>query len=621
MPVQSISENRILLQTPELSCFFEPQTGFLRQVMVDGHEVIRAIYGAVRDQNWNTVPPEIVVSRITSSEEHFHLEFQVKCSSAGIAFSWNGTIEGRAGTLSFTFTGQAESTFKKNRIGLCLLHPIQGCAGQPCRVRETGQSWLASEFPLFISPHQPFKNLGAISWKPAPNLEATVTFAGDVFETEDQRNWTDASFKTYCTPLDKPFPAEITVGTPVHQQITVELDRTTPSPVVASEPPSEVILISAQGERSLPKLGLGLGSYGGTLSETERTRLAALNLQHLRVDICFDNPRWSESLERATTVAKEIGTRLQPALFFSAPEDLRAFSRTVDHQILQSCLIFHRQESSTSEQWLELAAGLLPQTAVVGGTNSNFTELNRHRPTTRFPTAFSLNPQVHAFDDLSLIENLEGQPEVIQSARQFCGTGLYVSPVTLRPRANPGADTLPLEPSGRLPFSVDPRQRTLFGATWTVGSLARLLPASGIESLTYYEANGWKGVMESEQGNPGPHQFGSSPGEIFPVYYVFHALAEAEALVPMTNPVPQKIAVVGFRQKGTVHVLLANLQSEISIAKLLLPADRIAVQMLSEDHLAAVRQGRLPDPEIRHLVGGEAVFALPSYALVILRCI
>jgi D-apionolactonase len=621
MSAQLISENRILLQTPELSCFFESRTGFLRQVMVDGHEVVRAIYGAVRDQNWNTVPPEIVVGQVTSSDEHFYLQFQVKCSSAGIAFSWNGTIEGRAGTLSFAFTGQAESTFKKNRIGLCLLHPIQGCAGQPCRVRETGQSWIESEFPLFISPHQPFKNLGAISWKPAPNLEATVTFAGDVFETEDQRNWTDASFKTYSTPLDKPFPVEIAAGTPVHQQITVELDRTIQSPVLAGELRSEVILISAQGEKALPALGLGLGRCGGTLSETERARLAALNLHHLRVDICFDDPRWNESLERATTVAKEIGTRLQPALFLSGPEDLRAFSRTVDHQILPSCLIFHRPEASTSEHWLELAAGLLPRTAIVGGTNANFTELNRHRPTTRFPTAFSLNPQVHAFDDLSLIENLEGQPEVIQSARQFCATGLYVSPVTLRPRSNPGEDSLPLEPSGPLPFSVDPRQRTLFGATWTVGSLARLLPESGIESLTYYEAIGWKGVMESEQGNPHPHQFGSSPGEIFPVYHVFHALAEAEALFPVINPVPQKIAVVGFRQKGAVHVLLANLQSENSLARLLLPADQIAVQILSEDHLATLRQGRLPDPEIRRLAGGEAVLALPSYALALLRCI
>ena len=116
MPAQLISENRILLQTPELSCFFERQTGFLRQVMVDGHEVIRAIYGAVRDQNWNTVPPEIVVGRITSSDEHFHLEFQVKCSSTGIVFSWNGTIEGRAGTLSFEFTGKRNPLLRKTEL-------------------------------------------------------------------------------------------------------------------------------------------------------------------------------------------------------------------------------------------------------------------------------------------------------------------------------------------------------------------------------------------------------------------------------------------------------------------------------------------------------------------------
>lgn len=29
-------------------------------------------------------------------------------------------------------------------------------------------------------------------------------FEGDVFEMEDQRNWTDASYKTYCTPWGCP---------------------------------------------------------------------------------------------------------------------------------------------------------------------------------------------------------------------------------------------------------------------------------------------------------------------------------------------------------------------------------------------------------------------------------
>ena len=38
---------------------------------------------------------------------------------------------------------------------------------------------------------------------------------GETFETEDQRNWSDASFKTYGTPLHLPFPVEVEEGTRV----------------------------------------------------------------------------------------------------------------------------------------------------------------------------------------------------------------------------------------------------------------------------------------------------------------------------------------------------------------------------------------------------------------------
>ena len=31
--------------------------------------------------------------------------------------------------------------------------------------------------------------------------EIVIRFEGDLFEMEDQRNWTDASYKTYSTPL------------------------------------------------------------------------------------------------------------------------------------------------------------------------------------------------------------------------------------------------------------------------------------------------------------------------------------------------------------------------------------------------------------------------------------
>ena len=40
-----------------------------------------------------------------------------------------------------------------------------------------------------------------------------------LFEMEDQRNWTDASYKTYGTPLALPFPAEINVGHKINKAV------------------------------------------------------------------------------------------------------------------------------------------------------------------------------------------------------------------------------------------------------------------------------------------------------------------------------------------------------------------------------------------------------------------
>ncbi len=620
MSAQQISEKRILLKTSELSCFFELETGFLRRVIVDGCEVVRAIYGAVRDRNWNTVLPKIVVDQIETSDEHFRLGFEVECSSGEIAFSWQGTIEALAGTLTFGFAGEAKSTFKKNRIGLCLLHPVHECAGKPCRVRTGDESWSDAEFPLFISPHQPFKGLGALSWKPRPDLEATITFAGEVFETEDQRNWTDASFKTYGTPLEKPFPEEIVSGTQVHQSITLKVDRLFRPPTISKTSDHGAIIVPTSEEKAFPWIGLCASSYRSPLTEVERVRLAALNLNHLRVDVRFDDPNWRESLEMVTADAIAIGASLQAALFLSGKEELHAFASVVNRRLLQGCLIFHIQESS-DEYWLELASELLPQSTIIGGTNAYFAELNRRRPVTRFPAAFSINPQVHAFDDLSLIENLEAQPETIHSARQFCAFDLYISPVTLRPRSNPNSTAHSIEPFDRLPSSVDPRQRTLFGAAWTIGSLARLLPVPGIKSLTYYETIGWKGLMEGADGNPLPDRFESKPGEIFPVYHIFHALAEADAFFPVANPLPDQMAALAFQKNGAVHILLANLQSEPTIARLQLPAREVAVQVLTEKNLATGRQGRLPDAETLSLQQGEAVFPLPSYSVGFVRCI
>jgi sensor histidine kinase YesM len=69
---------------------------------------------------------------------------------------------------------------------------MRECAGKPCRVERIDGTIIESFFPFYISAHQPFKEMRAVSHRVTEDLEAEVRFEGEVFEMEDQRNWTDA---------------------------------------------------------------------------------------------------------------------------------------------------------------------------------------------------------------------------------------------------------------------------------------------------------------------------------------------------------------------------------------------------------------------------------------------
>ena len=112
------------------------------------------------------------------------------------------------------------------------------------------------------------------------------------------------------------------------------------------------------------------------------------------------------------------------------------------------------------------------------GTDAFFAELNRYRLGTEVADTlvFSMNPQVHAFDNQSIIETLEGQAANVQTALDLTGgKAPWCSPVTLKMRWNPNATG---EQSGSsedsLPADVDIRQISPFCACWTLASIGRL---------------------------------------------------------------------------------------------------------------------------------------------------
>jgi len=543
--------------------------------------------------------------------------------------------------------GTAQSTFQRNRIGFCLLHP-QSLAGANAQITHVDGSREAVPFPHYIAPQliidgiikpvSPFEEMRTVAHEVTPGLWAEVTFTGETFEMEDQRNWTDASFKTYGTPLRLPFPATVTQGTPIEQTVTIAVTGDTSS--IVHRPSSTLhaapITLTLRDQRSpLPQLGLGLASHGQPLTATEITRLQALHLAHLRVDLVLAQADYVETLRRATAEAQALGIGLEIALHLSAQATDELTALVALLKILRPpvvrWLIFRQGEKTTTAPWVDLArqhlAAYEPTAPIGAGTNLYFTELNSRRPPIDAldVVAYTINPQVHAFDNSSLVETLAAQAATALSARQFCGDlPLVVSPITLQPRFNPNATGPEPDPApGELPPQVDPRQLSLFGAGWTLGSIKYLAESGVIDSLTYYETTGWRGVMESAAGSPLPAKFQSLPGAVFPLYQLLADVGEFAGgeVVACQSSEPLKVEGLFLTNAGRTRLLVANFTEQPQQVAVQGQSGAATVRRLDEESVLQAMQEPVAYRAANDVLGTDTLatpLPVPPFALLCL---
>nr|WKN38813.1 hypothetical protein K4G66_08865 [Tunicatimonas sp. TK19036] len=571
-----------------LSCQYEE--GNLRYIRVGDIELVRMIYSAVRDHNWGTVTPQIVKEEIDQHEDHFSITYYCRYQQDAIDFTARYQIQGDAdGSIRFVMEGEAMSTFQRNRIGFCVLHPASA-AGAPCQIDTVNRDRKEGHFPTYIQPQQPFQDIQRMQWQPAEGVTALLEFEGDTFETEDQRNWTDDSFKTYCTPLSLPFPATVTKGEKIKQTVTLRLLQA-PKNISATENP----LTFSISEKALPLPAIGIGQsseaeptnqpigisrLGGNrviltheLTDRDIALLRAIGFSHYRVDLRLYEKDWLTRWQRALKEAEALDWPLELALHFShnSAQELSAFTDTASGAPVKSLLIFHRDTKVSPAELLQQLVPdlrrLFPKAQVGSGTDYFFTELNRNRVATTdldFLT-YSINPQVHHFDNQSLIETLEAQAYTVNSTRQFAGSkSIHISPISLKMRKNPNATgPEPAATPHTLPASVDTRQMSLFGAGWTVGSLRNLIQSS-VASLTYYETLGRKGIMQGDHEPLSPDMFPASQGMVYPMYFVFQFLLSQKGVQIRETSVsqPWQIEALVFQTQEGMCAMVANLQPE-----------------------------------------------------------
>jgi hypothetical protein len=540
----------------------------LRDIRWQGEEAIRRIYPVFQDRNWTN--RLFVVSDASLEENEDSIVFTARGTGSFDAepLTWqvHATISDHV--IDYRFQANTNSPFWRNRLGMCLLHPMSA-ADSAVVVEHTDGTVTESNLPTDISPHQPFVDMRSITHQLPNGAKARVQFVGEVFEMEDHRNWTDASFKTYCTPISLPFPVEVVPGAAIDQRIEVEF---TPGPGdLNSEPTTnqDVIEIRRTGEvTDLPRLGLSLTSNAVDLTDAQAVALTELRLDHLRIAIDATDPGAPDQVTRAASSAERIGARLRVASVCESPDDLSAFNRLSDHTVsLIDCwYVFSSTDKVTPDDWAPRARAALGErfhdVTLGGGTDLYFTELNREPPDPMAFDAlnFSLNPQVHAFDNRTLIQNAMTQAVVAGNAARITEPAeVSVGPISLRPRFNPNATDPESDVSNTaLPSDVDARQMTYFAANWTAMSVKYLAEANTVDVASYFEVAGWKGVMEREEGSPDPIHFPSTPGNHFPVWDVFAALAGMTRAHTTESSAPESVNACVVSNGADTKALIAN---------------------------------------------------------------
>jgi hypothetical protein len=192
-----------MLRAGPVTCEF--RDGQLRYLYVGDKEIVRRVYFAVRDDQWQTPMPTFSQSQIQKTADTFKVSLAAKCKSEKVDYDWKGEIAGTAdGTITFSVTGTPATTFKSNRIGICVLYGVDSLVGQAFEAVGADGKATAGRWPDIVKMDLVAKDYKSIRYKTTDGLGFECSLSPVLFSMEDQRNWGDSSFKSYNTILTGP---------------------------------------------------------------------------------------------------------------------------------------------------------------------------------------------------------------------------------------------------------------------------------------------------------------------------------------------------------------------------------------------------------------------------------
>jgi hypothetical protein len=449
---------------------------------------------------------------------------------------------------------------------------------------------VTSTFPARISPDPVFTGFNRMTCQVADRAELQIGLAGELFETEDHRNWSDPGWKTYCPPLGTARATRYTAGQRVTQSVELRARVHAGPPRRAAGTDPVVIRIGSEVIGAVPAIGLAASAPPGAAGARDAVR--ALRPSHLQVEL-VDRAGWAELLAAAAEEAAGLRLPLDVAIV-ATPDRAAILAATIAGAVprLGRVSVFSPATHTTDDAAVPAVRAALRaagrEVPVGGGSRAHFAELNRSAPDVSdwdFVT-YGLTPQVHHDDDDSILATEAAIADgLVQAGIIGCGLPVVVGPITLRPRFNatdpeptddpnadphhrpeptddpnadphhrpeptddPNADPQQRpdpnagpRPDGR---AADERQHGPLAAVYLAAAATRLI---GADALTVFRAAGPDGVLTSA----------GQPTEAAAIVSALAALAGAPVLAsecPDSGIIPLAVAA-----DGRLQILVTNL--------------------------------------------------------------
>lgn len=612
------AEIRILTAGPLTA---ELEAGGLRYIRYGGREAIRAISYVVRDKVWGTYAPEISDLKVEERPDGFTIAYKATCRGEGQSYSYQARIEGRPDGLRFEATGAGDTDFLTNRTGFVVLHGVEGIAGAPVTVEHVDGRTVETEFPEIIMGDCPIRDIRALTHAVAPGLKVRCEMTGDTFEMEDQRNWTDASYKTYVRPLSLPHPYTLKAGEAIDQAVSLEFSGAAPAAAGGS---GEVTVTLGAPSGAMPRVGMWTDAADLDAANAHIAALEGLHPAWLTcfIDMSAHDP--AAAFAKLPPLAAALGAPL--SLEAVVPGDdpeaemaaLAAAARGAGVEFVDVAASLAAdmgfvipgsvfEDMKPFERLMAAARAAFPKARIGGGNFVYFTELNR-KPVPAEAIDFvthGTSALVHAADDRSVTETIECLPYVFASVRAGYGDKPYrVSPAGVGSRTSPfGGGPTPNPDGVRVTMTDrDPRQRGRLGAAWHLAYAARAA-AAGVDELTLGAPVGGFGLIDETRG-----------GQANPAFAAMRAVyaASGASRVEVGVSSPRNLQALAIEEDGGVRLYLANLSGEELTVRLETTQGGEVSVRVAEELTGAADGGR-------EKVDGKSPLRVTAYAVLSLR--